>query len=66
MHELIALTVAATTRCDGCISAYTKKIAGADTSLGEISEALRVAVTLNAGAALVHSSRVVEVFQQLN
>lgn len=66
MHELIALAVGITTRCDGCISAYTKKTAGADTSLGGVSEALRVAVTLNAGAALVYSSRVVEVFQQLN
>lgn len=65
MHELIALAVAVTTRCDGCISVHTKKAAEAGATLGEISEALSVAVALNAGAALVYSSRVVEAFQQL-
>lgn len=64
-HELIALAVAVTTRCDGCISVHTKKAAEAGASLGEISEALSVAVALNAGAALVYSARVVEAFQQL-
>lgn len=65
MHELIALAVAVTTRCDGCISVHTKKAAEAGATLGEISEALSVAVALNAGAALVYSSRVVEAIQQL-
>ena len=41
-RELIALAVAVTTRCDGCLG---------------------VAVALNAGAALVYSSRVMEAFE---
>ncbi len=65
VHELIALAVAVTTRCDGCISIHTKKAAEAGASLEEISEALGVAIALNAGAALTYSARVVETFQQL-
>lgn len=65
IHELIALAVAITTRCDGCISVHTKKAVEAGASLEEISEALGVAIALNAGAALVYSARVIETYQQL-
>ena len=65
MHELIALAVAVTTRCDGCISVHTKKAVEARASLEEISEALGVAIALNAGAALTYSARVIETYQQL-
>lgn len=66
IHELIALAVAVTTRCDGCISVHTKKAVEAGATLPEISEALGVAIALNAGAALTYSARVVEAFQQLS
>ena len=65
MHELIALAVAVTTRCDGCISVHTKKAVEAGASLEEMSEALGVAIALNAGAALTYSARVIETYQQL-
>ncbi|MGF6768483.1 AhpD family alkylhydroperoxidase [Paraburkholderia sp. GAS199] len=65
MHELIALAVAVTTRCDGCIAVHTKKAAEAGATLGEISESLGVAIALNAGAALTYSARVIETYQQL-
>ena len=65
IHELIALAVAVTTRGDGCISVHTKKAVEAGATLAEISEALGVAIALNAGAALTYSARVVETFQQL-
>lgn len=65
MRELIALAVAVTTRCDGCISVHTKKAVEAGATLGEISEALGVAIALNAGAALTYSARVIETYRQL-
>lgn len=65
IHELIALAVAITTRCDGCISVHTKKAVEHGASYEEITEALGVAIALNAGAALTYSARVVEAFQQL-
>lgn len=64
-HEMIALAVAVTTRCDGCISVHTKKAVEAGATLEEISEALGVAIALNAGAALTYSARVIEAYQQL-
>ncbi len=65
IHELIALAVAVTTRCDGCISVHTKKAVDNGASLAEISEALGVAISLNAGAALTYSARVMETYSQL-
>ena len=65
IHELIALAVAITTRCDGCISVHTKKAVEAGATLEEISEALGVAIALNTGAALTYSARVMEAYQQL-
>jgi AhpD family alkylhydroperoxidase len=65
VHELIALAVAVTTRCDGCISVHTQKAIEQGASRGEIAEALGVAIALNAGAALVYSARVMEAQAQL-
>lgn len=65
MHELIALAVAVTTRCDGCISVHTQKAVEYGATLEEISEALGVAIALNAGPALVYSARVLEAHAQL-
>lgn len=59
-RELIALAVAVTTRCDGCITFHTKAALGAGASHEEITEALGVAVALNAGAALIFSARVLD------
>lgn len=66
IHELIALAVAVTTRCDGCISVHTKKAVEHVATLAEISEALGVAIALNAGAALTYSARVLEAHAQLS
>lgn len=65
MHELIALAVAVTTRCDGCIAVHTKKAAEHGATREEIAETLGVAIALNAGAALVYSARVLEAHAQL-
>lgn len=65
VHELIALAVAVTTRCDGCISVHTKKAVEHGATAEEISEALGVAIALNAGAALTYSARVLEAHAQL-
>ena len=60
IHELIAMAVAVTTRCDGCIAVHTKKAVEHGASREEITEALSVAIALNAGAALTYSARVLE------
>jgi AhpD family alkylhydroperoxidase len=63
-RELISLAVAVTTRCDGCITFHTDAALKAGASREEISEALGVAVAMNAGAALVYSSRALDAVEQ--
>ncbi len=59
-RELIALAVAVTTRCDGCITVHVGEALKHGASRDEIGEALGVAIALNAGAALVYSARVMD------
>lgn len=61
-RQLIALAVAITTRCDGCITVHTDAAIKAGASKEEIAEALGVSVALNAGAALVYSARVMDAY----
>lgn len=65
IHELIALAVAITTRCDGCIAVHTSKAVDQGATLAEITEALGVAIAMNAGAALTYSARIIEAHAQL-
>jgi AhpD family alkylhydroperoxidase len=60
VRQLISLAVAVTTRCDGCIVIHTEAALKAGASREEVSEALGVAVAMNAGAALVYSTRVLD------
>ncbi|WP_394365067.1 carboxymuconolactone decarboxylase family protein [Paraburkholderia kirstenboschensis] len=57
IHELIALAVAVTTRCDGCIAVHTKRAVDKGATREEIAEALGVAIALNAGAAMTYTAR---------
>lgn len=59
-RQLISVAVAVTTRCDGCIVIHTDAALKAGASKEEIAEALGVAVAMNAGAALVYSTRVLD------
>ena len=65
IRELISLAVAVTLRCDGCITVHTEAAAHHGASREEIAEALAVATTVNAGAALVYSARVLDAYQQV-
>jgi AhpD family alkylhydroperoxidase len=59
-RQLISLAVAVTTKCDGCITVHSAAALKAGATKEEISEALGVAVSMNAGAALVYSLRVMD------
>jgi AhpD family alkylhydroperoxidase len=62
VRELIALAVAVTRQCDGCIAVHTDAAIKQNATKEEIVEALSVAVAVNAGAALIFSSRVMDAF----
>jgi AhpD family alkylhydroperoxidase len=59
-RQLISLAAAVTTHCDGCIVIHTDEALKAGATREEISEALGVAVAMNAGAALIYSTRVLD------
>lgn len=65
IHELIALAVAITTRCDGCIAVHAKKAVELGATNDEIAEAMTTAIALNAGAALTYTARVFDVIDAL-
>lgn len=62
-RELIALGVAVSLRCDGCINAHTDAALKAGASKEEIVDALGVAIMVNAGAAMVYSARTIDAFE---
>ena len=62
VRELITLAVAVTRECDGCITVHTDAAIKQGATKEEIVEALSVAIAVNAGAALVFSTRVLDAF----
>ena len=62
VNELISLAVAVTVRCDGCIAVHTANAIRAGATREEIAEALGTATAVNAGAALVYSTRVMDAY----
>ncbi|WP_431221783.1 carboxymuconolactone decarboxylase family protein [Serratia sp. L9] len=63
--ELIAIAVAVTTRCEGCIAAHAKKASELGVTKAELIDAITVAIALNAGAAIVYSSKAFDAWNNL-
>jgi AhpD family alkylhydroperoxidase len=61
-RELIAIAVAITLRCDGCITVHTDAAHRLGATNEEVAEALGVAVSVNAGAAIVYSTRTLDAY----
>lgn len=64
-RELIALAVAVTTRCDGCIAFHAAEAKKLGITTEEVAEALGVAVNLNTGAAVVFSTHVLDAMDRI-
>ncbi|MFL1464332.1 carboxymuconolactone decarboxylase family protein [Roseococcus sp. DSY-14] len=63
-RELIALAVAVTTRCQGCLDAHARKARVAGATKEEVAEALGVAIALNAGAAFTYTLHALDAMDQ--
>jgi AhpD family alkylhydroperoxidase len=61
-RELVALAVAVTVRCDGCIATHVELARRQGATQDEITDVLGVAVMVNAGATLVYSARTIDAF----
>ena len=61
-RELIAVAVAISLRCDGCITVHTDAARKLGATEAELAEALGVATSLNAGAGIVYATRALDAF----
>ncbi len=62
--ELIALAVAVTLQCDGCITSHARGAARAGVSRQAIAETLGVTILLNGGPGTVYGPRALEAFDE--
>jgi len=62
--ELIALAIAVTRECDGCILAHASSAARRGATAGEVAEALGVAILMNGGPGTVWAPRAYAAFQE--
>ena len=62
-RELISLAVAITLRCDGCIAIHSAAARKNGASREEVAEALGIAIGINAGTALVYTTRALDAFE---
>jgi AhpD family alkylhydroperoxidase len=65
MKELIALAIAVTKECDGCIAAHAKGAARSNVKEEEVAEAMGVAILLNGGPATVWAPRALAAFREV-
>ncbi|MHB8293076.1 MAG: carboxymuconolactone decarboxylase family protein [Acidimicrobiales bacterium] len=64
--ELIALAVAVTRECDGCIASHARGAARQGATAEEVAETLGVAVLLNGGPGTVFGPRAFAAFQEFS
>ena len=64
MRELIALAIAVTRECDGCIAAHARGAADQGATAQEVAEALGVAILMNGGPGTVWGPRAYAAFQE--
>ncbi len=62
--ELIALAIAVTVRCDGCIAFHTHDALLAGATEEEIMDALGVAMLMGGGPSMIYATHVVEAVKQ--
>lgn len=62
--ELIALGIAVTKQCDGCIASHAKKLAGLGASVEQVAEAIGVAIMMNGGPGTVYGPRALAAFKE--
>jgi AhpD family alkylhydroperoxidase len=64
VKELIALAIAATRECDGCVAAHARGAASRGATAPEVAEALGVAIMMNGGPGTVWGPRAYAAFQE--
>lgn len=65
VKELIALAIAVTRECDGCVAAHVRGAARQGATESEVAEAMGVAILMNGGPATVWAPRALAAFQEI-
>jgi len=64
VKELIALAIAITRECDGCIAAHARSAARRGATAAEVAEMIGVAILLNGGPGTVWGPRALVAFHE--
>ena len=64
--ELIALAIAVSKQCDGCIASHARGAARRGATVEEVAEALGVAILMNGGPGTVHAPRAFAAFGEFS
>ena len=62
--ELIALAIAVSKQCDGCMASHARAAALRGATADEVAEALGVAVLMNGGPGIAHAPRAFDAFTE--
>lgn len=61
--ELMALAIAVSQRCDGCIAAHARGAVRREATEAEVAETIGVAISMNGGPATVYGPRAFAAFK---
>jgi AhpD family alkylhydroperoxidase len=64
--ELIALSIAVTRECDGCIAAHARGAVRRGASREEVAEMIGVAISMNGGPATVWGARALAAYDEFS
>ncbi|MDE3064600.1 MAG: carboxymuconolactone decarboxylase family protein [Acidobacteriota bacterium] len=64
VKELLAVVVAVTRECDGCVVAHTRGAARAGATRQQVAEALGVAISMNGGPGTVWGPRALRAYDE--
>ena len=64
MKELIALAIAVTRECDGCVAAHARSAVQRGVTAAEVAEAMGVAILMNGGPGTVWGPRAYAAFEE--
>ena len=64
IRELIALAIAVTKQCDGCVASHARGAAQQGATAQEVAEALGVAILMNGGPGTVWGPRALAAFEE--
>lgn len=64
--ELIALAIAVTVRCDGCIASHVRAVIKAGATRAEVAEAIGVAILMGGGPSMVYGAQALEAYDQFS